>query len=217
MQKQGVNNTQTMSQPAANAVAENSFIEFPFPFVDNRQEAIFQRKIKEMANNKTKIINNLPSDGQLNVAPIVQMMPDGLDMATCNLVGIINTDDRSEALVESRAIMSDPSHRVIYEIKWDAAVVPGGDHLGQLPNQASDWIVDRSPTGIPIGDRNDPNAPYFDNDADLTHDLQGRYFTFNDNIVQGRLRGGSWWFRLKIVDLGNNVLSMSHEVEVSWV
>lgn len=141
----------------------------------------------------------------------------GLDMATCSLVGVGHNETHSFATVRSEAYMSSPTHRVVYEIKWDAAVVPGGRHLGQIPNQASDWVVDKSVEGVPIGDREGLNAPYFNNDIDMRHELlRGRYFYFNDPIQQHRLRGGSWWFRLKVVDENNQVLSQSHAAEVPW-
>ena len=44
----------------------------------------------------------------------------------------------------------------------------------------------------------------------------GVYFQFNDAIEQNRLSGGSWWFRLKVVDADDKVLSQSHDIEVDW-
>jgi len=142
---------------------------------------------------------------------------EGLDMATSSLVGVAHEETESFATVKSEAWMSSQTHSVVYEIKWDAAVAPGGNHLGQVMGQASDWVVDKSKDGVPIGDRKDKNAPYFNNDTNMNHAPEtGRYFRFNDAIQQRRLRGGSWWFRLKVVDKHNNVLSQSHEVEVNW-
>ena len=141
----------------------------------------------------------------------------GLDMATSLLVGVAHENDKSFATVISEAWMSSQAHSVVYEIKWDVAVAPGGNHLGQVKDQASDWVVDKSIDGIPIGDRKDKNAPYFNNDTDMDHAPKtGRYFRFTDAIQQRRLRGGSWSFRLKVVDKHNNVLSQSHDVEVNW-
>ncbi len=142
---------------------------------------------------------------------------EGLDMATSSLVGVAHEETKSFATIKSEAWMSSQAHRVVYEIKWDAAVTPGGNHLDQVKGQASDWVVDKSKDGVPIGDRKDKNAPYFNNDTDMNHAPEtGRYFSFNDPIQQRRLRGGSWWFRLKVVDKNNNVLSQSHDVEVNW-
>ena len=142
---------------------------------------------------------------------------EGLDMATSSLVGVAHEETESFATVKSEAWMSSQTHSVVYEIKWDAAVAPGGNHLGQVMGQASDWVVDKSKDGVPIGDRKDKNAPYFNNDTNMNHAPEtGRYFRFNDAIQQRRLRGGCWWFRLKVVDKHNNVLSQSHEVEVNW-
>jgi hypothetical protein len=142
----------------------------------------------------------------------------GLDMATCSLVGVHHEETKSSALVESKAWMSSPTHSVVYEIKWDAEVVPGGSHLGQVEGQASDWVVDKSADGEPIGDReNEKEAPYFNNDLEMKRAPKtGRFFWFPDDIKQRRLRGGSWWFRLKVIDEDNNVLSQSHDVEVPW-
>jgi hypothetical protein len=143
----------------------------------------------------------------------------GLDMATCSLVGVAHEKMKSFATVKSEAWMSKPTHNVVYEIKWDAAVVPGGQHLGQVEGQASDWVVDKSKDGEPIGDRGNTkmNAPYFQNDLNWEHDPEtGRYFYYHDPIQQRRLRGGSWWFRLKVVDKKGSVLSQSHDVEVPW-
>jgi hypothetical protein len=140
-------------------------------------------------------------------------------MATCELGGVQHDDNagKSFALVQSKAWVSSPDHRVVYDIKWDAAVVPGGTHLGQAPNQASDWVIDKSPDGTPIGDRNDNNAPYFNNETEMIQDAKnGRYFQFNDSIEQSRLRGGSWWFRLKVLDKNDKVVSQSHDIEVNW-
>jgi hypothetical protein len=142
-----------------------------------------------------------------------------LDMATCSLVGVAHEKMKSFATVKSEAWMSTPTHSVVYEIKWDAAVVPGGHHLGQVAGQASDWVVDKSKDDEPIGDRGNMkmNAPYFKNDLNWEHDPEaGRYFYYHDPIQQRRLRGGSWWFRLKVVDKKGSVLSQSHDVEVPW-
>jgi hypothetical protein len=144
----------------------------------------------------------------------------GLDMATCSLIGVAHDDvkNKSYATVSSEAFLSSPAHSVIYEIKWDAAVVPGGHHLGQVQGQASDWVVDKSRDGVPIGDRkNNKNAPYFKSDLNMDFDRKaGRYFIFQDAIEQRRLRNGSWWFRLKVVDKSGSILSQSHDVEVPW-
>jgi hypothetical protein len=159
------------------------------------------------------------SAGNRHLAQSVQLQPIPgnvtLDMATCSLLGVQHEDTKSFATVKSEAWMSSPLHKVLYEIKWDAAVVPGGKHLGQQDGVASDWITDLSPYGVPIGVRNDPNAPYFADDGN--HDPQnGKYFLFNDGIQQARKYGGSWWFRLKVVDQHGGVLSESHPVEVPW-
>jgi hypothetical protein len=144
----------------------------------------------------------------------------GLDMATCSLIGVDHDDvkNQSYATVRNEAFLSSSTHSVVYEIKWDANVTPGGHHLGQVQGQASDWVVDKSIDGLAIGDRkNNKDAPYFTSDLQLDFDPQeGRYFTFNDPIIQRRLRNGSWWFRLKVVDKAGSVLSQSHDVEVPW-
>lgn len=141
----------------------------------------------------------------------------GLDMATCELVGIYHEKDKSFATVRSQAWMSSPEHNVVYEIKWDKKVVPGGTHLGQKADTASDWVVDKSAGGEPIGDREGEQAPYFNNETEMKHDAEnGTFFWYNDPIQQRRLSGGSWWFRLKVVDGSDTVLSQSHPVEVDW-
>ncbi len=153
----------------------------------------------------------------------VQRMKDkdgnivGLDMAECSLVGIAHEAEQSFATVRSQAWMSSPEHKVLYEIKWDGAVVPGGTHLDQVANQGSDWVIDKSKDGEPIGDRDSPQPAYFNNENEMKSAQEtGTFFYYNDPIQQRRLRGGSWWFRLKVVDGSDNVLSQSHAVEVDW-
>lgn len=155
-----------------------------------------------------------------NVDEVVQRQPipnnTSLDMAECSLIGLDHEgDDRSFASVKSEAWLSSPGHRVIYEIKWDAAVAPDGNHLGQTAGQASDWIVDLSQHGEAIGDRDGAQAPYFDDDF-KPDKAQGQYFYYTDPIQQSRKQGGSWWFRVKVVDAEGKVLSQSHDVQVDW-
>ncbi len=84
-----------------------------------------------------------------------------------------------------------------------------------VKGQESDWIVDLSGDGEAIGDRVGAQAPYFDDDFS-PDEVSGQYFYYTDPIQQFRKQGGSWWFRLKVVDAEGNVLSQSHEVEVNW-
>ena len=57
-----------------------------------------------------------------------------------------NQKDRS--LVYAIALMPNPDLEVLYEIRWDAQGVPGGNHLGQRPNVAQDaFIVDLDQEG----------------------------------------------------------------------
>ena len=141
----------------------------------------------------------------------------GLDLATCEFNGVAHEKEKSFASVVAEAFVSSPDHSVVYEIKWDEAVVPAGTHLGQVEGKASDWVVDKSPTGDPIGDRATEPTHYFTNDKGWEQNAtKGRYFYFRDGIEQDRLRGGSWWFRLKVIDGDGKVLSQSYDVEVNW-
>jgi len=119
----------------------------------------------------------------------------------------------SFALVEAEGKLTDPSQRVHYDIKWDANVVPGGNHLGQQEGVASDWTEDKSPNGASVGDRNSPEAKYFDDKGNV--DKNGLTFSFNDGIEQKELNGGSWWFRLKVVGADGKELA-STTVKVDW-
>ncbi len=154
------------------------------------------------------------------IGGVVQRQPiannTSLDMAECSLLGITHEGDNySTATVKAEAWMSSPLHEVIYEIKWDAAVTPDGGHLGQTEGEESDWIVDLGQDLQPIGDRDNPGSTYFDDDYSLDQD-EGQYFLYHDQIGQSHKEGGSWWFRLKVVDETGNVLSQSHDVEVDW-
>jgi hypothetical protein len=178
--------------------------------VQQRGHVHAQRHTWEHSTTRGQTIQRVKRDETGNIV--------GLDMATCSLVGVAHEEKKSFATVKSEAWMSKPTHSVVYEIKWDAAVVPGGDHLGQVKGQASDWVVDKSIDGEAIGDRGTKKmiAPYFKNDLTWELDPAGRFFSYNDPIEQRRLQGGSWWFGLKVVDEKGSVLSQSHDVEVNW-
>ncbi|MBZ5522846.1 MAG: hypothetical protein LAP21_11465 [Acidobacteriia bacterium] len=127
--------------------------------------------------------------------------------------------NHSYATVTSHATLTHPSQQVVYEIRWDAAVVPGGNHLGQQPLTASNgWVVDRSRDGHPIGDRTIPEyAYYFSNNGYSTGDAQnGLHYYFPDGIEQRELNGGSWWFRIRVIDQNGTTLVTSQEQEIDW-
>ncbi len=130
-----------------------------------------------------------------------------------------NNEDHpaSFASVIAQATLTAPTQRVFYDIRWDGAVVPAGDHLGQQPNTPGGWVEDLSEDGESVGDRNSPLARYFDGPlGNGANRATGLYFYFRDPIAQdGLLTGGSWWFRLRVVDNNNRQLSSS-EVEVPW-
>ncbi len=139
--------------------------------------------------------------------------------ATCTLVGVDHEDTKSFALVESEAELPSAEHSVVYEIKWDAAVVPAGTHLGQTEGRASaGWVLDKEPSGTwGVGDRRWDNAFYFDDADRQGHNPRtGLFYSFKDNIQQGRMRGGSWWFRLRIVDKTGKTVLTSNEARVNW-
>ncbi len=129
------------------------------------------------------------------------------------LVGKDHEAGKSYALVTAEAKLTDPSQRVHYEIKWDATVVPGGNHLGQQEGVASDWIEDLSPNGLSVGDRNSPEAKYFDDQHHV--DPNGLIFSFNDGIEQSELNHGSWWFRLRVVNANGAELASTIK-KVDW-
>ena len=123
----------------------------------------------------------------------------------------------SHALVISEAHLTDITQRVMYYIKWDANVVPGGNHLGQVPGRASDWVRDLSPDGQPIGSRTNNMGGFFMNpDFSQQNNAAGLHFYFPDGMRQNRqLNFGSWWFRLRVLSAAGGVLSSS-EIEVNW-
>jgi hypothetical protein len=123
----------------------------------------------------------------------------------------------SHALVISEAHLTDITQRVMYYIKWDANVVPGGNHLGQVPGRASDWVRDLSPDGQPIGSRVNNMGGFFMNpDFSQQNNAAGLHFYFPDGMRQNRqLNFGSWWFRLRVLSAAGAVLSSS-EIEVNW-
>jgi hypothetical protein len=105
----------------------------------------------------------------------------------------------------------------MYYIKWDANVVPGGNHLGQVPGRASDWVRDLSPDGQPIGSRVNNMGGFFMNpDFSQQNNAAGLHFYFPDGMRQNRqLNLGSWWFRLRVLSAAGAVLTSS-EIEVTW-
>jgi uncharacterized protein DUF4157 len=134
------------------------------------------------------------------------------------LVGIDHDNQHSYATVNSEAHLTDLTQRVEYDIRWDAAVVPGGDHLGQQPNSAGGWVRDRSPppNGQPIGDRNNDMGGFFLNsDFSGQDNAAGLHFYYPDGIRQRPLNNGTWGFRLRILSQQGAVLSSS-EVVVDW-
>ena len=118
--------------------------------------------------------------------------------------------DRSCAVVYGKAELTDQSQRVIYWIKWDEAVVPGGTHLNQDSTPAGTWVEDLSPNGESVGDRNSDMARYWNDKACSDYNPGGLYYGYRDPIQQmGRLTGGSWWFKLDVVNKKGKVLASS--------
>lgn len=131
------------------------------------------------------------------------------------LVGIHHDAQHSYASVVSEAHLTDVNQRVRYYIRWDANVVPGGNHLQQIPGVASGWVIDRSPQGLVIGSRANGMGGFFADPGFSQPDDNGLHFHFPDGIQQRVLNHGSWWFRLQVQSPGGGVLSSS-EVRVNW-
>ncbi len=124
---------------------------------------------------------------------------------------------RSYAQVTATAEMTDPTHRVCYEIKWSKDVPPGGMHLGQDSVAANTWVLDKGPSGEDIGDRNAAVHYYHKYNSEHDRRKHGLYFTFVDFIIQQQeLRNGAWWFRIRIVDKSGQELFKSPSVKIDW-
>ena len=123
-----------------------------------------------------------------------------------------------EALVRAEAWMTASTQYVEYDIRWSANAVPGGNHLQQVPNQASPgWVLDRDPHGNPIGDRTLPGNVYYNlqEQADQQH---GTHFLFHDDIQQNGLvthTNQVWGFRLRVFN-ANHVVLRTAEITINW-
>ena len=148
--------------------------------------------------------------GNANAAPAPVPITD------MQLIGIAHEAGGSFATVLSTAQLTNVNQRVRYDIRWDAAVVPSGNHLGQIPGQASGWVEDLSQQGEAVGNRNGQMARYFDdNTLDNQNGPGGLFFRYMDPIQQDPLNGGSWWFRVQVLGPGDAVLA-NQEIEVDW-
>ena len=133
-----------------------------------------------------------------------------------NVRGKESNNERSYATVESNAELTGIDQRVIYEIKWGANVVPAGNHLNQNTVPPNTYVEDKAPNGVDsVGDRNSPIHHFFRDQDCSIDDPNGLYFHYNDGIEQESLQGGSWWFRIRVIDRGGSTLSSS-EVEIQW-
>ena len=142
--------------------------------------------------------------------------PAPVPVTNMQLIGIAHEDDGSFATVLSTAQLTNVNQRVRYDIRWDAAVVPSGNHLGQTPGQASNWVEDLSQQGDAVGDRNGQMARYFDDNTLANQNGPGGlFFRYMDPIQQDPLNGGSWWFRVQVLGPGDAVLA-NQEIEVDW-
>ncbi|AOX00893.1 hypothetical protein BJP34_16850 [Moorena producens PAL-8-15-08-1] len=131
--------------------------------------------------------------------------------ATCTLngCGYDQNLDRSEASVEAKATGLRPEDQVHYEIAWDAPVAPVGHGALQVQEGvASNFVEDLSQTGVRAGDVKER----------YTTDKEGyREFNFTDGIQwPGNLTGGSWRFRLRVVDNKNKQVAISEVAVVNW-
>jgi hypothetical protein len=124
------------------------------------------------------------------------------------------------AIVIAEANLKDKRQRVEYYIKWDAECVPVGNHLGQKPATASPgWVLDKSQKGLPIGDRANPEAAYFD-DIDHTerNPASGKYYYFLDGIQMPGVSyppGSKFEFKLVVYGIHNTVIQ-ERTVVVPW-
>lgn len=132
------------------------------------------------------------------------------------LIGNKNEGTKSYASVESEAQLTGIDQKVVYEIKWDANVVPSGNHLEQNNVPPNTYVVDKAQNGIDtVGERSSPMHRYYEDQEYETPNPNGLFFHYVDGIEQDLLQGGSWWFRIRVIDRGGSTLSSS-EVEIKW-
>jgi len=218
--------TETKSNAAANSITvQRSAGKKIFQSEDSRPELAAQRQMQEAANNskqvkqlkavqhmadnskKTKAGNHL----SVEVAQLedIEMEEIRARVATCVTNGVVHDIGKSFASVSSKAIHLQETDRVIYEIAWDAAVAPvGHEGMHAVANTASDFIVDRSQEGEAIGN---PRAHYRRDGAN------GFVFEFRDGIEwPTELNGGSWRFRLRVVNGAGTEVARSATAIVNW-
>jgi hypothetical protein len=130
-------------------------------------------------------------------------------IATCVAQGVAFQFGNSYSSVEIRASQLQETDRVIYEIAWDAAVAPvGHDGMHVVANQASDFIVDKSQEGVAIGD---VRSRY------RRDGVNGFVFEYRDGIEwPADLNGGSWRFRLRVVNGAGTEVARSAVAIVNW-
>jgi hypothetical protein len=182
------------------------------------QRTAGNRAVARMAAALTRTPTRTLARGSGPSKPVAA--PEVTDEAECELLGCVIdvARGRSHATVVSCATLTDPSHKVVYEIAWTADAVPGGTHLGQVPGQASPgFVIDRDPNGRPIGERNTAGQLcYFTDESYREPDVNGLFFYYPDGIEQRRFQTGTWRFRLRIVDAHGTQVAISQEAVIDW-
>jgi len=214
--------TDTKSNAVANSMAAKQSTEKKiFQSEDSRPEAAMQRPMHEAANNSKQVrqlraVQDMANDSQKSksagkVAQLedIEMEEIRARVATCVTNGVVHDIGKSFASVSSKATYLQETDRVIYEIAWDAAVAPvGHEGMHAVAHTASDFIVDRSQEGEAIGE----SRAHYRRDG-----ANGFVFEFRDGIEwPTELNGGSWRFRLRVVNGAGTEVARSAVAIVNW-
>jgi hypothetical protein len=188
---------------------------------DNRPATIAQRKIQEAANNSSQVkqlrtVQDMANESQRSKSATKVAQLEDIEMeeirpriVTCVAQGVQFQFGHSYSSVEINASQLQETDRVIYEIAWDAAVAPvGHEGMHVVANQASDFVVDKSQEGVAIGD---VRSRY------RRDGVNGFVFHFRDGIDWNtELNGGSWRFRVRVVNGAGTQVAISPVATVNW-
>ncbi len=169
--------------------------------VNNSKQVRQLKTIQDMANKHSGI-----QVAQLEDIEMEEIRPR---IATCISRGVAFEFGKSYSSIDVRASQLQETDRVIYEIAWDAAVAPvGHEGMHVVAGEASDFITDRSQEGVAIGD---VRSRYRRDGAN------GFVFEYRDGIEwPAELNGGSWRFRLRVVNGAGTEVARSAVAVVNW-
>lgn len=166
------------------------------------------KNVHDLANGNQRS-GNLQSANKVAQLEDIEMEEIRPRIATCVSRGVAFEFGKSYSSIDVRASQLQETDRVIYEIAWDASVAPvGHEGMHVVANQASDFITDRSQEGVAIGD---VRSRYRRDGAN------GFVFEYRDGIEwPTEFNGGSWRFRLRVVNGAGTEVARSAVATVNW-